>query len=366
MTVQTTVLKDVAMVMLDFSVWSGSKKLEPSDFINVDVQDLPPSRVASYGIKHLIEKERLQPFKTIRNQAERVCNRYGTRLLGGYAIPLDCVEVIGVELQAICAKFNDEVDNFIQAYDDAIADWIVKNPEFAEPLRRAMLPRSKVKSRFSASFSIFEVSASPRDKTNSLASVGGELLDSVLLSIVNGVKPQLASKTGNSASDWFRVEVRQSIVEAAQKLRRFSFCDRSGGMKVLADDLEASVAGSGKIHGAEFEKLWAIISRFTSLDAMKQFVEECANRAPANLAIAGSAPSPDTIKDDLGFPMSGFVAGEAPASPDAPVIAEDKEEALALEAEAVAASDEEAPANVVSFPMPDHDQPVKFADTFDF
>ncbi len=318
MTVQTTILKDVAMVMLNISVWSGAKKLEPSDFINVDVHDLPSSRVASYGIKHLIEKERLQPFKTLRGQAERICARYGTRLLGGYAVPQDCVDVIGVELSQLCAKFEAEIDGFMAQYDQAIEDWIASNPDFAEPLRRAMLPRGDVRSRFKASYSIFEVSASPRDKTNSMATVGTELLDSVLASVLTAIKPQIERKAGAPAPDWFRVEVRQTIRDAAQKLRRFSFVDQSGGMKVLADDLERSVTGTGKIHGPEFIQLWNIISRFTSVSAFKQAI---ADRVTGGQTAPTEAPQtplearPETVKGDFGFPLGDFEHAQDPVLP---------------------------------------------------
>lgn len=367
MTVQSTVLKDVAMVMLNISVWSGAKKLEPSDFINVDVDDLPSSRVASYGIKHLIEKERLQPFKTIRGQAERICSRYGTRLLGGYAIPQDCVDAVGIELQALCAKFEDEIETFMQQYADAISDWIGSNPDFAEPLRRAMLPRAQVKSRFKASFSIFEVSASPRDKTNSLASVGSELLDSVLLSVLTAIKPQLERKSNGATPDWFRVEVRQTISEAAQKMRRFAFCDRSGGMVKLADELEASVVGTGKIHGPEFDRLWSIIGRFTSLDAMKQAIELRAQTALAQVPQAPAADTPATIKDDLGFPLGDFATVDDTVAAPVQADTESELDTFSFEAEpSPAAEGDNEPTQVVLFPITTNDVPAKFADTFDF
>lgn len=367
MTVQSTVLKDVAMVMLNISVWSGAKKLEPSDFINVDVHDLPSSRVASYGIKHLIEKERLQPFKTIRGQAERICSRYGTRLLGGYAIPQECVDAVGIEVQALCAKFEDEIEIFMQQYDDSISDWIGRNPDFAEPLRRAMLPRAQVKSRFKASFSIFEVSASPRDKTNSLAAVGSELLDSVLLSVLTAIKPQLERKSNGSVPDWCRVEVRQTIAEAAQKLRRFAFCDRSGGMVLLADELEASVVGTGKIHGPEFDRLWSIIGRFTSLDAMKQAIELRASKAPTQVPQAPVDAVPATIKDDLGFPLGDVAAVDDSATSPIQAETDGDPDGFSFDPEpAAAAEEDDEPAHVMPFPIATNFAPAKFADTFDF
>lgn len=44
MSIQTTVLDKIAIVDLGFSIWTGAKALEPSDFVNVDVDDLPSSR----------------------------------------------------------------------------------------------------------------------------------------------------------------------------------------------------------------------------------------------------------------------------------------------------------------------------------
>ncbi len=279
MTVKTTVLRNVAMVMINISIWSGAKKLQASDFINVDADDLPSNRVASFGIKHLIDKERLQPFKTIRGQADRLCTKYGTRFLGGYAIPQDCVDQVGQELKALCNQFEREIDGFMVEYDQATEEWIASNPEFSEPIRRAILPPPMVRSRFKASYSIFEVEAHPLDRTQSMLSSENDLLESVLNGVVTSVKPYLERKSGANANS-FRVEVRQTVTDIAQKIRRFSFMDPSGGMKVLADDLENAVNGTGKIKGEEFNRLWNIISHFTSSYGVRA---EIASRAGAEV-----------------------------------------------------------------------------------
>lgn len=307
MPTETQILKDIAMVMVHMTIWSGAKKLEPSDFINVDAHDLPSEKVASYGIKHLINKERLSPIKALRSRADRVCMRYGTRLLGGYAVPQDSIDIIGNELQQICAEFDAEIDKFMLEYDVAIEDWIQSNPDFAEPLRRSVLPRAAVRNRFHASFSIFEVSASPRDTTNSMNNVNHDLLESVLADVVMALKPRIERKDVVGA-DSFRVEVRETITELAQKILRFSFMDLTGGMRAFAERLEASVQGTGTIKGKQYDDLLSIIGNLTTVEAVKRAFE-----AHQPFAVPATQPSQDTksaeivtIKGDMGFAPGTF------------------------------------------------------------
>jgi len=290
MTLKTTVLKDVAMVMLNITVWSGAKKLEPSDFINVDVDDLPSSRVASFGIKHLIDKQRLAPFKSVRGHADRLCARWGTRFLGGFAIPQDCVDLVGQELKLLCDRFEEEIDRFIADYDQATEDWITSNPEFSDVLRRSILPPAVVRSRFKAAYSIFEIDAHPRDTTQSLSSATPDLLDSVLLGVVGSLNSLIDRAP---ALKTYRQEVRITITEAALKIRRFAFLDSSGGMTALADDLQRSVTGTGTIKGLEFDTLRQIIDRFGTVDGIKEAIAQRAQTpVPGNLLQPGIVAAP--------------------------------------------------------------------------
>ena len=289
MTLKTTVLKDVAMVMLNITVWSGAKKLEPSDFINVDVDDLPSSRVASFGIKHLIDKERLAPFKSVRGYADRLCARWGTRFLGGFAIPQDCVAHVGQELRLLCDRYEQEIERFMVDYDQATEDWIKSNPEFSEVLRRSILPPAVVRSRFKAAYSIFEIDAHPRDSTQSLGSATTDLLDSVLLGVVGSLKPLIDR---SPTLKTYRHEVRDTIAETAQKIRRFAFMDASGGMNALADDLEDAVTGRGTIKEAEFDSLWRIIGSFGTVDGVKEAIS---GRAGLQSGVTGDLSQPDPL-----------------------------------------------------------------------
>lgn len=275
MTVQTTILKDIAMVMLNITIWSGSKRMDQSDFINIDADDLPSTRVVSYGIKHLIDPERLSPFKKLRMRAERLCGRYGTRLLGGWAVPQDSIDILGQELSSLIAEFEKEIDSFMIEYDKAIEDWISSNPDFEGPLRKAVLPPETVRSRLRAGFSFFEISASPRDRTNSMESVGGDLYDSILNGLVSTIRPVLKGKSG-SVEDSYRVTFRTTIRDLAGKMNRFGFVDPTGGLVNYAARLNAAVDGEGTIKGQEFLTLWNLIHELTSLDAARKVISQYA------------------------------------------------------------------------------------------
>ena len=326
MSIQTTILDKIAIVDLGFTIWSGAKALEPTDFVNVDVSDLPSARVASYGRKNLIDKDALQPFKQIRTKAERVCTRVGTRLLGGFAVPQDSIDQIGQELDSLCVEFEQELDKFMTSYDDMIEDWITSNPEMAEPLRRAVMPRAVVKSRFRASFSIFEVNASSRDRTNSMAKVGTDLLDSILAQVVGAFKSHIESKRGH-IDDSYRVEVRQTVGDMAAKMSRFAFIEPSGGMKILADKLAAAVTGQGKIAGQEFLTLYGLLRPLKSVTEAKRVIADYAQAgvsAPAphpdpQLDLpAAPAPKAEPPQDGFGFEPSEFATDKREDTPAGP------------------------------------------------
>lgn len=319
MTIQTTILDKIAIVDIDIRVWSGAKALTAADFVNVNENDLPSTRVASFGRKHLISKDALRPFSSLRNKASDLCTRVGTRILGGYAIPQDSIDPLGEQLEVLCQEFDAEVGAFMADYDMMVADWIATNPDMAEPLKRAILPRSVVRSRFHAAFTIFEVNASPRDRTNSLAKVGGDLLDSILAQVVVSFKTHIESKRG-APGDSYRKEVRQTVSDMAAKLARFSFVDPSGGMKVLANRLSAAVAGQGRIADSEFTALWALISPLTSIEAIKTVLAGYAGSLPQAVSAQPAPVLAPPAELHLFLPA---LADGSPSSPPESIIPDD-------------------------------------------
>lgn len=281
MTIQTTIIRDVAIVNLGITIWSGSKKLEASDFINVDAGDLPPANAVSYGIKHLIDKERLQPFKNLKAKAERLCLRYGTRFLNGcYAIPQECIATVGAEMDAICQQFEEERDNFLSDYDTAIEEWIASNPGFEAPLRRAIIPRAMVSDKFRARYAIFEISASPFDQRNTLVEAENDLFESVLGGVVTSAMSLTEDK---KPDDSWRSPVRQTIADLGNKLVRFSFMDATGGMKGLGKKLLSFSEANGNIKDAEYRELYGLLKPLKDTTAVRKAIEKHVGYIPDSI-----------------------------------------------------------------------------------
>ena len=302
MTERHTVLKDVAMVMLNITIWSGAKKLLPSDFINVDVEDLPSERVASFGSKRLIDKERLAPFASIRGYAERTCLRYGTRFLGGFAIPQDSVKQVSNELKRYFQQFQDELDKFMAEYDHATDEWIAANPDFSEVLRRSILTSNEVRTRFKASYSIFEIDAHPSDTCDTMASAQTDLMNSVLLGLVSSMKPYQNASADNGP---LRASYRRLVSDAADRMRRFAFVDPSGGMVAFANELTTLVQGEGQIEAPVSTEVCKVITTFSSRDVLAAEIASRSSNAPKQSGAPAQIQPPDdlpfTDDDDMGF-----------------------------------------------------------------
>ncbi|RWR30571.1 DUF3150 domain-containing protein [Sinirhodobacter populi] len=293
-------LKNIVLVMPMFSVWSGSGKLEPSDFTNVDADDLPPETVAKLGLKRLINRDALSPFTRLRARADRLCEEYGTRFMGGFAIPEDYAPVVAQKLADLVSEFNTELDTFLRNYDKLINDWVVANPDMAQQILRAVKPRDQIKRRFNACYAIAEVNGSAHDHTNSMVQVADGLFDSFLKTLIDRSVPLLTAKNG-TLNDTFRSSVRNSLQSIADKIERFAFLDPSkGGMMVLASKIRASVVGEGTIRGEDFMRVWNTIQPLKSADAFVAAVTAMAGEAP--VIVAPPVSQPDLLAP---FPTSG-------------------------------------------------------------
>jgi hypothetical protein len=151
------ILERVVLVKVEANIYGARKKLKKEDLVLADGSKLPPEDLASLGSKRLLDPDELTVFNRLKKEAERICLRIGTRFLGGYAIPKDSAPGIIAELERIALDFATAKTEFLAGYDAAVKDWVVRHPEFAGIIEKAVDTVEFVSTRLSFDFLLVSV-----------------------------------------------------------------------------------------------------------------------------------------------------------------------------------------------------------------
>ena len=151
------ILDQMVLVKVDATIYGARKKLKIEDLVLVDGSKLPPEDLASLGSKRLLDPDQLTVFNRLKKEAERICLRVGTRFLGGYAIPCAAATGIIAELERIALDFAAAKAEFLAGYDAAVTDWVVRHPEFAGIIEKAVDSVEFVATRFSFDYLVVTV-----------------------------------------------------------------------------------------------------------------------------------------------------------------------------------------------------------------
>lgn len=151
------ILDQLAIIKIEATLWSGRKQLHPEDLILGDGSRLPPRDLASLGSKRIADPRDIQVFARLKREAERCCQKVGSRFIGGYAVPASRLDAVIVQLDLIRQKFEAARFDFLSRYDEAIADWANQHPEFKDAIRRSVDPVSKVATLLTFDFVVFRL-----------------------------------------------------------------------------------------------------------------------------------------------------------------------------------------------------------------
>ncbi len=153
----TIILDRVVLVKVEARIYGARKKLKKEDLVLADGSKLPPDDLASLGSKRLLDPEQLSVFNRLKKEAERICLRIGTRFLGGFVIPGESATAITTELERIAQDFAAAKANFLAGYDAAVTDWVVRHPEFAGIIEKAVDSVDYVSTRLAFDFLVLTV-----------------------------------------------------------------------------------------------------------------------------------------------------------------------------------------------------------------
>lgn len=149
--------EQIFVVDADFRIWSGQRKLDTADIRIGHGGELPPEKVANLGNKKIVDPKGLNGFHRLKVETRRFLEGHGMPFLGGYACPIDKLDVVEEKLKKVGQEFEDIKQAFLIDYNDHVESWVNDNPEFANEIRRGVLHRDDVEKRISFDFEVFQL-----------------------------------------------------------------------------------------------------------------------------------------------------------------------------------------------------------------
>lgn len=256
------ILNQVILVQIEAHIWSGRKKLENADLINIKQDDLPPAYFATMGSKKIINTDTLKIFDTLKKRAHRICEANGVSFLGGYAIPLVKVEVVAAELDLIEVEFEAAKVDFLAKYPAQIDSWIALNQTWAHAIKSSVTAIGRVEAAIGFAWQAIHVKT-PKGKAAKLLSRG-------ITKEVNGLSDQLFKEISASAQDMLektllgKNQVTQKGLGRIQQLRQklFDLSFLNSTVKPLVHSIDyilTLMPPTGIIEGESYNALYQLV-----------------------------------------------------------------------------------------------------------
>ena len=254
------ILDNLVLVKVDASIYGARKKLKKEDLLLVEGSQLPPEDLASLGSKRLLDPEQLAVFNRLKKEADRICLRIGTRFMGGYAIPAEAAPGILCELERIAKDFATAKADFLANYDTAIKDWLVRHPQFANMIEKAVDTVEFVSTRFAFDYLVVTVSLPeslpPEDKVRletKIGSLSSQMFYEIAVEANQFIEQSLLGK------DQVTRSALRPIKRMRDKLDGLGFLDyRVAPLVTHIDQLLNRIPDRGAIEGPILQEILAM------------------------------------------------------------------------------------------------------------
>jgi len=275
MTQTQLILDQVVLVKVDATIYGARKKLNKEDLVLADGSKLPPEDLASLGSKRLLDPDRLSVFNRLKKEAERICLRVGTRFLGGFIVPVAAGPQVTVELDRIAGDFAQARAEFLDGYDTAVQDWMVKHPEFAGIIEKAIDSVALVATRLTFDYLVVSVALPeqlPKVEVERLESKIGSLSEQMFHEIA--VDANLLVEQSLLGKEQVTRNALRPIKRIRDKLDGLSFLDhRVAPVVTTIDDLLGKIPTRGSIEGGLLQEILAMAMLLADPDKTRRHGE---------------------------------------------------------------------------------------------
>lgn len=268
----SNVLDRFEAVMIDIRLWSAMKKLTEAD-LNLPPNTLPPKELASLSSIRIIDPEKLDIFETLKRRATRLCEKFGVRFLGGYAIPKDRIAELLPELQKICSEGEEERAKLVDTYTRSIDEFCEKWPNYSHLIREKAPTPGAVEKKIQFDYQIFAVGKP--DSADAAKSLN---------KVVHGLADQLADEIAKVSNDIFetsfkgKVEVKQTAINSLQpvlkKMQSLSFLNPAvASVALKLETVLGSLPKTGKIEGAHYDSVLSVLLLMSDANRMREHAD---------------------------------------------------------------------------------------------
>ncbi|NOV30739.1 MULTISPECIES: DUF3150 domain-containing protein [Methylomonas] len=284
MTQTQLILDQVVLIKVDATIYGARKKLNKEDLVLADGSKLPPEDLASLGSKRLLDPDRLSVFNRLKKEAERICLRVGTRFLGGFIVPVAAAALVTTELDRIAGDFAQARAEFLDGYDAAVQDWMVKHPEFASIIEKAIDSVALVATRLAFDYLVVSVALPeqlPKQEVERLESKIGSLSEQMFHEIA--VDANLLVEQSLLGKEQVTRNALRPIKRIRDKLDGLSFLDhRVAPVVATIDNLLGKIPTRGSIEGGLLQEILATAMLLADPDKTRRHGEGLlAVQAPA-------------------------------------------------------------------------------------
>jgi hypothetical protein len=317
-TTQSPIFAHSTGLILDISIWSGSKNLKPEDFAGID---LPPETLVSLGSKRIHSKESFKPLQAVRTKAVTYLEGVAVSLYSGkiWIAPEARRDEIDATLMDLSKEFHAEKDKFLADFYQEQEAWLELNSQWASILRPYLETPNTIEKKFGFKWRAFRMSSSDNDPgfaqtlTNDLT---GTMLREISI---------LAGETHNSLRDRERATFKNlnRLDRLAEKLRGLSFVNP--GVSIIEAELQTFLDqrdAGGALTGAALFNLTRLLVQLKSPDVLQDILAAAEQgdayqftyppiQQPTTIAVPPQPSQPPTISN-------GFVPPPAKPQPRLP------------------------------------------------
>ncbi|MEW8418067.1 MAG: DUF3150 domain-containing protein [Candidatus Thiodiazotropha endolucinida] len=271
MTAPVNHLEQLAILQIDFDIWSGQVKLDDPDLKLGVGGELPPKELVDLGRKYVINKEHLRPFNRLKTKARRLCLAHGMPFMNGFAVPLDKIDAISSDLDSIADEMNDLKTHFLAHYNQWIGEWEIKNPDYAQAIRAGALPKAVVEKRIGFDYQVFQVNPVNEVQSNKLNTMAAGLADELMDEIVEEANSFFHSSLKGKES--CQANTQKTLKRLCDKVDGLSFLDsRFLSVVELLNKTISGYAGVGKtVTGEQFYRVLSATLILSSRDKIKEY-----------------------------------------------------------------------------------------------
>lgn len=285
---------DVTVVRLDVSIWVARAPLSKND-LPARIK-LPPDELATLGSKRLLDKEKLQIFYTLREQARRLLARNGLPFIGAFAIKNELMTETLERLKSIKGEFDRSVERFLSTYDTDVRTWAARYPQWEAMLLEAIPSASEVRRKFGFRWQAFTV-ATPNINDSSITEAADELVSTSLAELAQ-TAASLLDNTNNK--DTWSVKTKPTFDLLVSKAENSSFVHPGmSWLSAFLADVSRALYDEKRCKDAAFvamvKNLFAMLSNAKLLSVM---AEDAATGTTAEdklnvlLSLLGTTPEP--------------------------------------------------------------------------